>query len=231
VFWPRGVKDKDDLLFKTRFEQIYDQQKLAVPFYVTMGPVDLRGSADAFLNYGALNTRWTGHPLGYAGELSCRGKKLAVFGGNSEWMTGPIPNPRTRSAMRALLDQARDSKADWKIVTTAGQLLSLGDPKEVASVKDLDQRSRVHLQQGKVDLLIDSHTRGLRMVVRAGEIPQITAGGGGGSEIGAIPSTPPGTVFAYGGGGFVWFRLDGQKQVSFRDETGKVLYAHELTKP
>lgn len=232
MFLPRGVKDRADPQFQTSFEQVYDSKRLAVPFLVAPGPADLRGSVDTMLGYGTTNQRWVSHPEAFTMEFVSRGKKLAVFGGNSEWMAGPIPNPRTRAAIRRLVDPARDTKADWKIVVTNGQLLSTGDAGEPAQVKALDERTRYHLVSGKVDLLIHGDARAMRMFDKQGEIPQVLAGGGGGPEIGQIPKAPPGTAFAYGGGGFVWFRFDGSKlQISFRDAEGKVLHVHELKKP
>ena len=63
-------------------------------------------------------------------------------------------------------------------------------------------------------------------------IPQVLSGGGGGPEMAGAVEKVAGTKFAFEGGGFVWFRFDGTAlHISFRDSTGKLLYAHKLTKP
>lgn len=230
-FMPRGVASERDPLFQSRFEQVYDPRRLAVPFYVVQGPAEHLGDISAATKYGILNARWTAPAHGFDVVLPCHGKTVGLYGCDSEFQSGDIADIRVRSAIRMLVHYAMTSKADWKIVFTHHQLLSLGGQREGDKTKLLSQRLKKHLDDGKFDLLVCAEGGGMRFVQPENGIPQVMAGGGGGPEMAAVVEQVPGTEFAYGGGGTVWLRCSGSRLViSFRDADGKLLYARELTK-
>lgn len=230
-FMPNGVTSERDPLFVSRFEEVYDRQQLAVPFYALPGPAEHRGSVSASRKYGVLNTRWTATEVGFRFEMPCHGKRVGVFGGDSVFIGGPIPDPRVRTEIRALFTLSRQSTADWKIICTYHQLVSLGGEREDPDIAVREARAKVNVTEAKADLLICAEGRGMRFVAPEDGIPQVMAGGGGGPEMGVVVEQVPGTEFAYGGGGSVWLRLTGTKLiVSFRDADGNLLYARELTK-
>ncbi|HLU40750.1 MAG TPA: hypothetical protein VK081_15300, partial [Planctomycetota bacterium] len=231
-FLPRGVESERDPLFESRFEDVYDRKRLNVPFYVVQGPADHHGKWTAAAAYGVTNQRWTCRPTGFGVEFTCRGKRLAVFGADSPLLTLSISDSRSRTTMRGLFDAVRQSTADWKVVCTYHQLVSLGGEHEGPDMQLLEQRSRAHLIDGKVDLLLCAEGRGLRFVVPEEGPAHVLSGGGGGPEMAGVVENVPGTRFAWGGGGFAWLRFDGSKlQVSLRDAEGRTLFVHDLTKP
>ncbi len=231
-FLPRGVSSERDPLFQTHFENVYDRTRLAVPFYVVQGPADHRGHFYAATNYSVMNPRWTSRATGFGVEFTCRGKTLELFGGDSILMAASIGDSRSRTSLRGLFDPMHASKADWKVVCAYDQLIPLGGQSDGPNMKVLESRARLNLETAKVDLLLSASGPGLRLVVPDAGIPQVLSGGGGGPEMAGAIEKVAGTKFAFEGGGFAWFRFDGTAlHISFRDSTGKLLYAHKLTKP
>jgi tartrate-resistant acid phosphatase type 5 len=229
----RGVTSAQDPLFKTCFEDVYDKQRMPVPFFVMQGPADYRGAFYAAAEYGTVNARWTSRPTGFGVDFTCRGKTLTIVGGDSPLLAGSIADSRTRTSLRGVFEALRASKADWKIVCAYDQLIGLGGSNEGPNLATLESRAKENLTRAGVDLLLSANALGMRLVVPEQGIPQVLSGGGGGPEmVGIEPEVVPGTRFCCAGGGFTWFRFDGTTlQISFRDALGKVLYVHELKKP
>lgn len=230
-FLPRGLADLTDPRFVRDFVSVYDKRRLDVPFYATLGPADYLGNAVAQSSRGALDPRWSIPDAVFRFELSCRGKRVEFFGADSEYLADVIGRPATRASLRTLLHGAAASTADWKIVFAHDPLISTGSLVQTPREKTLDHRCALQLRDAKVDLLLCAAGGALRLSIPKDGIPLVMSGGGGGPEMGVEPEIVPGTVFAWGGGGFTWFRFDGETlEVSFRAADGRVLYSHVLRK-
>ncbi|CAM6083708.1 unnamed protein product [Calypogeia fissa] len=57
-FYPRGIEGLDDPLIRTHFEDIYEDKSLQIPWYVTLGDHDHRGSVAAQIAYSNYSSRW-----------------------------------------------------------------------------------------------------------------------------------------------------------------------------
>jgi tartrate-resistant acid phosphatase type 5 len=57
-FYPSGVAAADDSLFSTRWERVYADSALHVPWIIALGNHDHRGNVDALVAYGRVNPRW-----------------------------------------------------------------------------------------------------------------------------------------------------------------------------
>ncbi len=230
-FLPKGLAELTDPRFARDFVEVYDKRRLDVPFYAVLGPADHRGSASAQASRGAIDTRWAIPDAVFSFELECRGKRVGFVGADVGSLTATVAQPTTRAALRALVAGTRQSTADWKIVFAHEPLVSTGAFVQTPDQQTLDQRCAMHLREGKVDLVICAGGGALRLSAPKDGIPIVQSGGGGGPEMGVEPDIVPGTVFAWGGGGFTWFRFDGKKlEISFRAADGKVLYTHVLSK-
>jgi len=232
AFMPDGVASERDPLFESRFERVYDQRRLGVPFFVVPGPAEHRGNVVALDKYGILHPRWTAPAAGFKVELPCRGKTLGLYGCDSVFLAGDVADSRVRSAIRMLVHYVMTSKADWKVVFTHHQLVTLSGDREDPQTELRTERTKTHVTNGGVDLLVSADGRGMRFVQPKDGIPQVMAGGGGGPEMGAVVEEVPGTEFSYGGGGTVWLHCSGDRlSVSFRDAGGKLLYVRDVSKP
>lgn len=78
-FYPNGVKTAQDQLFHERWERVYDDSALLVPWIVALGNHDHRGSIQALVAYGQYNRRWYLPAPYYAVTISAAQTAVALF--------------------------------------------------------------------------------------------------------------------------------------------------------
>lgn len=231
VFLPKPPADTRDPLWQTRFEDVYDRRKLAVPFYVALGPNDYTASGPVLFEYGRTNLRWTLPAFGHAFTVESHGQKLQFFAIDTNGLLFDPVFPQHRVANRMFVHHAYQSDAQWKIAFGHHALYSSGAHHDDADQKKLREGIERWFERYNVDVYFSAHDRTLELLAPKRGITHVTSGGAGGPELAGSLQWREETLFGHTGGGFTWCRFDGEKlEISFRDAAGKVLFVHHVTK-
>jgi hypothetical protein len=228
---PKGTRSLKDELFRERFERVYDQQKLAVPFYCLLGDRDHLGEIQAPIEYGDLSRRWTMPNACYSWSVSGHGQTIDCYAIDTLLIGGDIGDARNRVAVRLFTHALDQSRADWRIVFGHEPLQSHAVGFDDKRLGKLHERVEPWLQRKSVDLYVAGGPAALELLAPKDGTLRVLSGGGGGPEVAESVHWRDDTLFAATGGGFTWFRFDGKGiEISFRDCEGRVLFAHRLDK-
>ncbi len=231
VLGPNGVQSRDDGAWQTYFEHLFDRQRLDVPFYVALGAQEREGDESAMINYGGFGTRWTFPKFSYSFELESHGQKFLFVSADTISMVQDLTDPLARAANRFVTQPVDQREADWKIVFGHLPLFSGGPIGRDPASAELRKRQINWFEKGGVDLYIGGADHTIELIGPHRGTFHVNAGGGGGPETADPVHWQDDTVYAFTGGGFVWFRFDGkQLEVSLRDIDGVVRYTHYITK-
>jgi len=82
-----------------------------------------------------------------------------------------------------------------------------------------------------LDLYIGGNDRSLEILKPKKGVTHVVSGGGGGPEMAHSLTCREDTIYGYTGGGFTWFRFDGEKlEITIYDADGRAKYVHYLKK-
>lgn len=215
-FYPSGVKSLDDARWATSFEGPYGAPGLMIPWYVTLGNHDHKGSVSAQIAYTKRSSRWR-LPARYY-----RHTELLANGDPADFLhidTTPFGDIGDGEQLVWLERELAASVAPWKIVVGhhpvyAGSQRG-GTEKLVARLNPL-------LQRYGVQVYLNGHEHHFEHIV-VGKIHYLVCGGG--AKPRAATGTE-GTRFVAGDRlGFMAARLsDVAMDVEFIDAEGTSLY-------
>lgn len=221
-----GVTSIDDPQWKTKFEDIYSCQELALPWYAILGNHDHRGSIQAQIDYQKKNPRWN-MPDRYFQFTS-----KATDGTDIDFFaldTDPLNRKDTAFASQQniwLRNALATSKARWKIVVGHHMIRSHGG---YGDQEYMIRWIKPILDEFKVDLYINGHDHDLQYL----KAPEdhfyclISGGGGGARDTGFGANT----IFASTNGGFHYIAVTRSRiYVEFVDIGGKTTFATSITK-
>jgi tartrate-resistant acid phosphatase type 5 len=225
--YPAGVESVDDSQWRTKFEDVYSQEALQIPFYATLGNHDYRRNVQAQIDYTKRSTRWT-MPARYYTFT----KKLDA-GAQVEFFaidTTPIAKQQASVAGQlAWLDSAlAKSQARWKIVFGHHPLYSHsrhgGSETMITALEGL-------FVKHKIDLYLAGHDHALEMLKPVKGVHYVISGGAGGPDKAYGIDWTEESFYAATGEGFVACRLSRDELViEFIRTEGRTQYAHTLTK-
>ena len=197
-FYNDGVKTVDDPQWQDKFENMYDSNRLAMPFLVVLGNHDWRNSLpDVEIDYNRTHpgTRWhmDGHYYKREFWLSgadTNGPALAdfFFIDTEAWEAGrsyveQYPDKKLgEKQMTWLEEELKKSRAQWKIVAAHHPLYSNGEHGHDKQVIDLRARLAPVFKKWKVDAFITGHDHDLQRIEVPGE-PTLFVISGAGSKL------------------------------------------------
>jgi Calcineurin-like phosphoesterase len=229
-FLPRGIKDVNDPLWQTCFSEPYPDYELPMPFYAVCGKHDLLGNFGAEFERSKIDSRWTMDGFVYSFDVQSHGKKVLFIGLDTQRFCGQLGDPAVRFTKR-VLRQCLQIQADWKIVFGYDPIWSGGPANDGATAKEMRNLVEPFFVREGVDLYIAAGDHHMEYVQKPHMLTEVVSGCGGGREIAHSAMWGEDTLFAATGEGFAWFRFDGlQFEISFRDSSGKVLFAHRIRK-
>jgi acid phosphatase len=221
-----GVSSIDDPQWKTKFEDIYNQKALELPWYVVLGNHDWRGSVQAQIEYTKKNPRWN-MPAAYYKFTKVLDSVTSV----DFFMVDTDPIHRDVKDYIAaqktwLKGQLDSSTAHWKIVVGHHPIRSHGgygdQPAQIQHLKPF-------LDSAGVDLYMNGHDHDLQYL----KSPQdkfycLISGAGGGARETAYGTN---SIFAAtnGGANFIAITRD-RIYVEFFNINGKILFATSIRK-
>jgi hypothetical protein len=231
TFLPDPPPTTTDRLWRSRFESVYDPRKLAVPFWVTLGPNEYAKHTEAIVQYGRMNERWSLPRFGFDFKVESHGQKLHFFGLDTNGLLRPPVEPTHRIAHRMFVHFIEPSDADWRIGFGYHALHSNGASHDSTDQKTMREAIEHWFDRFDLDVYFSAQDRTLELLTPKRGVTHVVSGAGGGPELAGPLTWREDTVFGHIGGGFVWCRFDGQRlELSFRDAAGKVLFVHHLTK-
>lgn len=248
--YPRGVTSVDDPQWKTKFESVYLQPELQVPFYATLGNHDRYQNPRAQVQY----TNRSSCRCECDANRRCRCRRLdtrrkcwimprryytfrrALAGGVEVQLfaldTSPLAYPKhypqgDREQIAWLERELKASSARWKVVFGHHPIVSGGrhGPNRLvaAAIRPL-------LERYGVQLYLCGHDHDLQLLHPAGSTTTYVVSGAGGKsrDVRYLRET----LFAETNFGFVSIRLDAEAAlIRFFDRAGTMRFAHRLVAP
>jgi predicted phosphodiesterase len=226
-FYEDGVESVNDKQFQAKFEDMYNQPALQVPFYAVLGNHDYRGNPEAQVQYAGVSKRWKMPARYYTFTQPVDDSTDVQFFALD---TNPIATGAAEAAEQVdwLKNELQKSPARWKIVFGHHPLYSGGHHGE-----DQETRSmRAVLEsviEPKVDLYLSGHDHDQQLIKPANKNVYYLISGTG-SQCRDVEWKKD-TIFAGTNLGFAWFRLSHHELlIEIVAATGKVEYAHSITK-
>ncbi|MFZ1731778.1 MAG: tartrate-resistant acid phosphatase type 5 family protein [Bacteroidota bacterium] len=204
--YPSGVKSVDDPQWQSKFECVFPEEVLPVPFWAVLGNHDYRSNPDAQIEYtGHLlsdgnTTRWhmPGRMWSTVFRSSGAAVRVRVVGIDTQQLVG---SAALRKAHLQWLDSVLASaREEWIIVVGHHPVYSHG---YYGNTKVLVKYLAPMFEKYRVSAYLDGHEHDLQLLKRINGVRYIVSGGGGGKR-----KTVPGinTEFSASTLGFV--RLD-----------------------
>jgi tartrate-resistant acid phosphatase type 5 len=186
-FYDDGVADLNDTHWTSSFEQVYTATSLQIPWYVTLGNHDYRGSVEAQIAYGTHSARWQLPSRYYAMEQDVDAETRAQFifldtspfiaryqFGGAEFMP-QVSEQVYQPQLDWLRDTLAASTAQWKIVIGHHPIYS-GSPFHGGAV-ELQQLILPILRAYAVQAYLCGHEHDLQHLY-ADDLHYVVSGGG-----------------------------------------------------
>ncbi|GIV53832.1 MAG: acid phosphatase [Candidatus Kapaibacterium sp.] len=225
-FYPSGVSSVGDVLFRQRWEEIYADSALQVPWIVALGNHDHRGSIAAQIAYSTLNQWWYMPAPYYTISLTAGSTTVAVFVMDTDSL---LTDRHNRFRQLRWLDSALGRvSATVKIVVGHHPLRSYGI---YGDTRLLVRMLKPILDRHDVALYLCGHDHDLQLILHPEDRFACVVSGGGGkarrTRYGAF------TRFAWTGGGFAYLacRPDRSVVVTFIGRTGRLLWCDTIQPP
>jgi tartrate-resistant acid phosphatase type 5 len=218
-FYPAGVTSVKDKQWKTSFENVYTDESLQVPWYITLGNHDYLGNIQAQIQYTYQSKRWICPNRYYSFERQVDDSTSALF---IILDTYSLTDENILSSIQLMwLDSilAR-SKAKWKIAAGHHPVYSGGvhgnTTMMIEDVKPIFQK--YHL-----NIYLAGHDHDMQYLKDPTDSTYYFVSGGG-SQLRDV-STTEYTRFARSTNGFVYIKMSkSQIKVRLIDSKGKRLY-------
>jgi len=235
-FYENGVESITDKKWRRSFEDVYRARSLHVPWYVTLGNHDYRGSVEAQIRYTAQSDRWTMPSRYYAVEKQVSDSVSALFvfldtvplvkglSTSTERITEEETSVewQANEQLRWLDSTLTTTTADWRFVFGHHPIYS-------ASANHTDSprlRARVAplLERHGVAAYVCGHVHSMQHLEPAGtEVAYFVSGGG---SLARTVSKDTAAVFAAGAAGFMAASVQPESMyVQFIDYKGTVGHA------
>ena len=228
-FYENGVKDVNDPLWKSAFENVYDKKRLPMPFFAVLGNHDWRLNPRAQIAYAQKfpNSRWEMDSFWYRRQYFLKGDKrplaaLFFIDSNLWFRKEPWAKPLPERQLTWLRNGLASSRARWKFVIAHHPLYTNGEHGRGGEVKVMRKKLGGLLKKHKVDAHLAGHDHDLQRIAVPGQSTLFLISGAGGklrkkaiNEYGPFYASKP---------GFLVLSL-GKTQLrgEFQDEKGRTL--------
>lgn len=225
-FYEFGISSDQASEWKTRFEDIYFQDSLQIPFYAVLGNHDYFGNSEAQVAYAqsGKSSRWK-MPARYyhfSQQLSDQTEVLFVALDSNSLLHPFGGDPQQLAWLEQTLQA---SSARWKIVYAHHPLYSGGQHGNNPSlIKQLEPL----LQKYGVDLYLAGHDHDQQMLQPHGPLHFVVSGAGAKSrDVHWLPNS----LYAATNFGFTHFRVSAQEMViSFLNAKSQRSFAYTIQK-
>lgn len=174
-FYPSGVESADDRLFHDRWESVYADSALMVPWIVALGNHDHRGNIAAQIEYSQRNRRWYMPAPYYTARVVSGGTSVMLFVLDTDSLLSDRAN---RARQLRWLDSALSvSDATVRIVVGHHPVRSYG---LYGDTRVLVEQLAPILDRHGVALYLCGHEHDLQIVVHPDDRFACVVSGGGG---------------------------------------------------
>ena len=231
-FYESGVSSVSDPQWQRKFEDVYSQRSLQIPFYAILGNHDYRSNPQAEVKYSSASTRWRMPDRYYtfssAVDDSTRVQFFCID-------TTPLAEDKgvdtasisesDRRQVRWLDQQLQESSARWKIVLGHHTIYSGGehgdDPHLAALIEPL-------FEKFGVDVYLCGHDHHQEILKPIRGVYYIVSGAGGKHR---SVTWRDNTLYAGTNLGFTWYRVSrNDLLVEFYTRAGKLDFAYTISK-
>jgi tartrate-resistant acid phosphatase type 5 len=227
-FYSHGLASASDAQFQMKFEAVYDDPALMIPWYVVLGNHDHGRNATAEIGHPSRNDRWQMPAAYYKHTEALEGGVTAdFFFIDSEairtryqsWMPHLTPDPQVAWLDRELAS----SKSAWKIVVGHHPVHSGGmHSGETALIRELQPLFRKY----GVQAYLNGHDHDLEDSVE-GATHYLTSGAG--AQARSVKTTAGARFIAGNTLGFMTARLQAAAMdIAFLDDNGTTLYSTKI---
>lgn len=233
-FYQDGVSSVDDEQWQTKFERMYWQASLQIPFYAVLGNHDYRTNPQAQVEYTAHSARWKMPQRYYRlSQQIDSAHRIDFFCLDtyplSDLSSEDVDQSRDTSGVHSQLEwlarELSGSDARWKIVMGHHALYSNG---EHGNNRGLISLLEPLLDRFNVDLYLAGHDHHQELLKPVRGVEFIVSGGG---SIHRDVTWRSNTVYAATNLGFTWFRVGRDDLlVEFLTKEGTVDFAHVIRK-
>jgi tartrate-resistant acid phosphatase type 5 len=174
-FYENGVKDADDPLWQSAFEEVYDPKRLPMPFFAALGNHDWMTNPQAQMDYPKRHkTRWQMDNFWYRRQYSLAGdtRPLAdlFFIDSDLWLRSEEKVKPLAIQQSAWLEaQLKNSKARWKFVFAHHPLYSDGGHGHSEEIRIMREHLSTLLEKYRVDAYLCGHDHDLQRI----EVPEV----------------------------------------------------------
>lgn len=233
-FYESGVQSVSDPQWKTKFEDIYWQPSLQIPFYAVLGNHDYRSNPQAQVEYTTKSTRWRMRDRFYTFSYQIDDTTQAEFfcldtnplSSLSPTDVQALPESSTATRQLRWLEQSLSaSTAQWKIALGHHPLYSGG---EHGDNEDLIASLEPLFLKLNLDLYLCGHDHHQELLKPIKGVHYIISGAGGKHR---DVTWRENTMYAATNLGFTLFRISTDELlVEFFNRNGKLEYAYAIKK-
>ncbi len=229
--YDNGVKDVDDPLWISSFENVYNGEHLLIDWYATLGNHDYRSNAQAQIDYSQKNKRWNMPARYYSFERKItdgKEKALFVFIDSDQFEKnyykdpgyGDLPKQDPQKEINWLDSVLTVSDADWKFVFGHHHVYTGGMRK--GKLSETKEVLEPILKKHNVNVYFCGHEHDLQYIKPEGKTSYVISGAGSAlRETGYLPTTK----FAASTQGFCAVSVSGNNLLlQMIDYKGNVIY-------
>ncbi|HZV12442.1 MAG TPA: tartrate-resistant acid phosphatase type 5 family protein, partial [Candidatus Kapabacteria bacterium] len=222
-FYPKGVESVTDPQWKTKYEDIYTQKSLQIPFYVATGNHDEVSSLQSEIDFTGHDNRWHMPARYYTfSEPVSTNTKIDFF----ELDTTPIAEnikSDIKEQQEWLEKALAKSTAKWKIVYGHHPVFSYGVH---GDTETMIEYFKPIFEKYHVDVYFCGHEHDLQILKPVNGVHYIVSGGGAKHRNARYGDN---TIFAMTNLGFLWCAAtDNTLEAQFVDRDGKIVYAYDI---
>lgn len=225
-FYPKGVSSVNDSYWQTRYRDLY--AALQIPLYAALGNHDVRGNAQAEIDYSKKDPYWKMPDRQFSFRYPAEGTPLIeVFVIDSDQFDD--------RAQSWLAEAVAASKARWKILAFHHPLLNNGSEHPADEMHLWPKLKPIVCNQ--IDLFLSGHEHifsHLQADPEGCRVEQVIIGTGGKKLYGLKPTAPPETKVFHSEANFGvgYFEVDPKEiTLHFYRTTGEEAYRYTWKKP
>lgn len=222
-FYGRGVKSIEDPQWKEKFEEVYHQDALQMPFNAVLGNHDYYLNPEAQVEYTKTSGRWHMPARYYSFKQAVSKETEVEFFGLD---TNLLLYGEADSQLIWLMEKLEASRASWKVVFGHHPLYSGAYKREKEQLR-LRLILEPLLKKYGVDLYLSAHNHNIELFRQEGIYYVVSGAGSRPRDVAWHESAS----FAGADLGFVWVRIfDRRLEVFVVGREGKITFSETISK-
>lgn len=224
-FYPMGVTSVTDPQWKTKYEDIYTQKSLQIPFYIATGNHDHVGTLDAEIAFTGHDNRWhmPARYYSFSAPVSTA-SKIDFFTIDTTPIAENLKDD-IKEQQHWLDSALAQSTAKWKIVYGHHPVYSNGEHGET---KTMMEYFKPIFEKYHVDIYFCGHEHDIQVLKPVNGVSYIVSGGAAKHRNTKYADN---TIYAATNLGFVWCAAtDNMLEAQCIDRDGNVAYAYDIKK-